>query len=162
MANDIYTNDSEQMIAELNKADKIGDILESVISIALGAGSSFIVDKAVKKIYTPETLPEKILTFLGTAAIGAAVGGASNNLVHTCCHPFEQSKKQAIINNAIVLSSESNELTKESVALVRANQELTNTMLNAFVIPDDISTDSLNTVDDILKTNSVSVEDKDE
>lgn len=160
MANDIYTNDSERMIEELNKADKIGDILEGIIGIALGSGTSFIVGKAVKKIFTPTTIPEKILTFLGEAAIGAAVTGASTTLVHQCCHPLEQSKKQAIINETIVLSSQSNELTKESVALVRANQELTNTMLNAFVIPDDISTENLNTIQDVIKSTDISSEEK--
>lgn len=163
MANDIYTNDSERMIAELNKTDKIGDILEGIIGIALGSGASFIVGKAVKKIFMPKTIPEKILTFLGEAAIGAAVTGASTTLVHQCCHPLEQSKKQAIINETIVLSSQSSDLSKEAIDLVRANQELTNTMLSAFVIPDDISTDDLNTVNDIMKNTDISVEDtKDE
>ena len=160
MAKNIYDNGPEQMIAELNKADKIGDILETVMTGALGIGSSFLVDKAVKKIYTPTTIPEKILTFLGEAAVGAAVTGASANLVHQCCHPLEQSKKQALMNNAIVLSAGSNELAKESIGLVRSNQELTNTMLNAFVIPDDISTDDLNTVEDVMKSTDISVEDK--
>ena len=36
-------------------------------------------------------------------------------------------------------------------------------MLSAFVIPDDISTDDLNTVNDIMKNTDISVEDaKDE
>ena len=160
MAKNIYDNGPEEMIAELNKADKIGDILETVMTGALSIGSSFLVDKAVKKIYTPTTIPEKILTLLGEAAIGAAIGGAANNLVHECCHPLEQSKKQALMNNAIVLSAGSNELAKESIGLVRSNQELTNTMLNAFVIPDDISTDDLNTVEDVMKSTDISVEDK--
>ena len=163
MANDIYSNNPEQLIGELNKADKIGDILEMVITGVLGIGSSFLVNKAVKKIYTPETIPEKILIFLGEAAVGAAIGGAANNLVHDCCHPMEKAKKQALMNNSIVLSADSNELMRESVALVRANQELTNTMLTAFVIPDDISTDELNTVEDVIKNTDISSEDdKDE
>ena len=158
MINDVYNCEPEELIEGLNKQDKIGDVLETVISGAFGIGSSFIVDKAIKKVYTPETLPEKILTYLGTAAIGAAVSGASINLVHDMCHPTERAKKQALMNNAIVLSATSSELSRESMNLVRVTQELTDKMLTAFIIPDDISTDSLNTVGDVMKGTDIPLE----
>jgi hypothetical protein len=163
MANKIYGEEPGKIIEELNKNDKAGDILEIIISGALSIGSTFIIDKAVKKIYTPTNLGEKILTYLGTAALGVAVEGSIQKTVHDICHPFEEAKKQALVNNLLVTSTGSNDLAKEAIDLVRANQELTNTMLSAFVIPDDISTDDLNTVNDIMKNTDISVEDtKDE
>lgn len=155
-------NNSEQMemINHLNRVDKVGDITEGILTCALGTGAAFIIDKAVKKIFTPSTIPEKILTVLGTAALGAAVSGATNTMIHECCHPFERSKKEGLMNNTLVMTGNAISLTQESIGLVRSNQELTNTMLDAFVIPDDISTENLNTIQDVIKNTDISSEEK--
>ena len=110
---------NDEMINELNKADKIGDIIEGVVNTALGVGSSFLIHKAVKNIYTPKNIPEKILMYLGEAALSTAVTGAAAGTVHDICHPFSEAKKEQMINSTLVLLNGTNELAASAINLVQ-------------------------------------------
>ncbi len=110
---------NDEMINELNKADKIGDIIEGVANTVLGVGSSFLIHKAVKNIYTPKNLPEKILMYLGEAALSTAVTGAAANTVHDICHPFSEAKKEQMVNSTLVLLNGTNELAASALSLVQ-------------------------------------------
>lgn len=110
---------NDEMINELNKADKIGDIIEGVVNTVLGVGSSFLVHKAVNKIYTPKNIPEKILMYLGEAALSTAVTGAAANTVHDICHPFSEAKKEQMTNSTLVLLNGTNELAASALSLVQ-------------------------------------------
>ena len=110
---------NDEMINELNKADKIGNIIEWVVNAALGAGSSFFIHKAVKNIYTPKNIPEKILMYLGEAALSTAVTGAAANTVHDICHPFSEAKKEQMVNSTLVLLNGTNELAASAINLVQ-------------------------------------------
>lgn len=150
---DVY----EQSLNELEKADKVGNILEGVITTVMSAGISFIVGKGCKKIYEPQNLGEKILMYVGSAAIGTALGQCAGQAVHEVTHPLEQRKKQKLLNETIVLAQKQIELSQATIDVANAAHDEANMLLQAIYIPDDVPDNGL-TMDDIKKSVDISVE----
>lgn len=114
----------DQAFEEMNKADKLGNIIEGVITAVLAPGISYVINKGVNKVCDPQNLAEKILIGVGSAGIGTALSFTAGQAVHYACHPFEQKKKQELLNKTLVLAQKQIMLSDSAIEAVEASQEL--------------------------------------
>lgn len=139
----IYPYNESDEVKALNKADTVGNIIEQVVGLGFSIGSNFLIRKAVKKIYEPTTIPEKIATYLGEVAISMAIGACSAHAIHDICHPFEQQKQQKLINNALYTSESTNMVSARVLNMAEQNIATGNLLLKSVYVPDDVPDNGL-------------------
>ncbi len=129
---------------KLQKADKIGNIIEYGVDACLGVGTEFLVHKAVEKIYEPQNIMERILLTTGELTLTAAITVGAGKGVHRLCHPFEEQKKQELVNRILILTDENNKLSEQVTELGRIAREEGDLLLRSIEVPDDIPDNGLN------------------
>ncbi len=136
--------DINDRINNANKADKAGDIIELVAEFIFGIGSSFLVNKAMSKIYTPKNVTEKILMGIGSGTVGIAISHCAGETVHEICHPYEKYKQQKLINQLININDESMELSKEIMQSSRTIRNQGDLLCKVVDFPDDMEDNGIN------------------
>lgn len=135
MANDI--NNTDETIAKLEKADGIGNIVEGILDIIVGLGVGYTGPKIALKLYQPKNLPEKILMGIGIAGTEYAILDGAFNYIHKCCHPFEEQKKQTLMNQTMVMMNVSNDLSVEAIKNSKAAMAASEYAINTCKRTDD-------------------------
>ena len=76
--------------------EKILKGIEFGASAALSIGADFVITKAVTNLVKPETVPEKILTAIGTLGVELAVDYGIASIVHSALYPSDNCKYEKL------------------------------------------------------------------
>lgn len=131
-------------IEKENKADKTGNIVETVVEFIFGLGSSFLVNKAMKRVYEPKNIQEKILMGVGSTAVGMAISHCAGESIHGICHPKERYKRQQLINQMVELNEDNMQLTREVMDASRTIRKQGDLLCQAVDFPDDMENNGIN------------------
>lgn len=161
MAKEYY---EDELLAKFEKADKIGNTVEMILDVIFGVGCCYTGGKIAEKLYEeikPKSIPEIILMVLGVSAGEYAVMNGAFDYIHKCCHPYEETKKQELINQTLVMMKYSGELSVEALKLAKTSRKEADLLCKAIyesVEVPDVGVD----LDDFTKDVDVPLDDEED
>lgn len=77
--------------------EKTLNAIELGVTTVLSIGVDYAVDKTIKKLVNPQSVPEKILTGIGSLGVSCAANYGIYNVVHGALHPNEVQKYENLV-----------------------------------------------------------------
>lgn len=77
--------------------EKTLNAIELGVTTVLSIGVDYAVDKTIKKLVNPQSVPEKILTGIGSLGVSCAANYGMYKIVHGVLHPNEEQRYEALV-----------------------------------------------------------------
>lgn len=78
--------------------EKTLNAIELGVTTVLSIGVDYAVDKTIKKLVNPQSVPEKILTGIGSLGVSCATNYGMYKIVHGVLHPYEEQRYENLVS----------------------------------------------------------------
>ena len=78
--------------------EKTLNAIELGVTTVLSIGVDYAVDKTMKKLVNPQSIPEKILTGVGTLGVSCAANYGVYKVVHGMLHPNKEQRYEQLVH----------------------------------------------------------------
>ena len=92
--------------------EKVYNMIEGCTSAIFSVGIDYVLNKTIKNIVNPKTIPERIITEIGILGVDMACNYGVYKTIHAIMHPDENKKYEMLVEENIKAIKTCSEVSK--------------------------------------------------
>jgi len=92
--------------------EKVYNMIEGCTSAILSVGIDYVLNKTIKNVIKPKTIPERIITEIGILGVNMACNYGVYKTVHAIIHPNENKQYEMLVEENIKVIKTCTEVSK--------------------------------------------------